>query len=155
MKKLMLAVLAALAVTSQASADPFVKCISGCPEKGMKLRADNQISDAWWIGPSLGLALQSYDASTHTWSTQVAFAFQYGIKWRPTWSPMPTFLSFDLGLSAGTTPTNPNFQVTLAPTVTLLDVVAIGYGPRFSFANGTNSTAGVFFLGLATSFGGP
>jgi hypothetical protein len=153
MKKLLAVVMFAFA--APAFADPFVSCISGCPEKGMKLKADTQIKDAWWLGPSLGMALQAYDTGTHTWSTQVAFQFAYGIKWRPTWSPMPTFLSFDLGLAAGTSPSNPNFEVTLAPTLTLLDVVAIGYGPRFKF-NGTSSTTnGVFFLGLSTSFGGP
>jgi hypothetical protein len=152
MKKI--ALIVALAFATPALADPFVSCLSGCPQKGMKLKADTQIKDAWWLGPSLGLALQAYDTGTHTWSTQVAFQFAYGIKWRPTWSPMPTFLSLDLGLSAGTTPTNPNFEVTVAPTLTLLDVVAIGYGPRFKFNEAGSTINGVFFLGLSTSFGG-
>lgn len=151
MKKII--VLASLLFASSAYAgDPMVKCLSGCPEQGMKLKADNQISDAWWLGPSVGLALQAY--SQGKWETSIGFQFQYGIKWRPTWSPMPTFASFDLGLQAGTTPANPVFQITVAPTLTLMDVIAIGYGPRFSFDNGTK-VSGVFFLGLSTSFGGP
>ena len=158
MKKLLLVVVLAFAAPAYA-AGPMVSCLSGCPAKPGMLKADTAITDTWWLGPSVGLALQSYEAATSTWSTAIAFQFQYGLKWRPTWSPMPTFMSFDLGLQAGTTSipatgSNTAFQITLAPTISFLDIVAIGYGPRFRFNNGV-STSGVFFLGLSTSFGGP
>lgn len=154
MRKLIAAVM--LAAATPAFADPLVNCIAGCPEKGAKLKADTQIKDAWWFGPSLGLALAARDNATGVWESNISFLFQYGIKWRPTWwTATSTFLSLDLGFQAGTTNvTAPDFQVTLAPTLNILSLLAIGYGPRFHF-NGPVSTSGVLFLGLATSFGGP
>ena len=160
MKKIALIVALAFATPALASG-PMVSCLSGCPGtvKAGALKADSAVADSWWLGPSVGLALQSYDAKTSTWSTAIAFQFQYGLKWKPTWSPMPTFMSFDLGMQAGTTNipssgTPTSFQITLAPTVSFLDLIALGYGPRFTFDHGMK-TSGVFFLGLSTSFGAP
>ena len=158
MKKLLLVVALSFAAPAFA-AGPMVTCLSGCPGKAGMLKADTAITDTWWLGPSVGLALQAYDNSTKTWETSLAFQFQYGVKWRPSWSPMPTFMSLDLGLQAGTTnipnATTPSyFQITLAPTITFLDIIAVGYGPRFKFSDGLK-VGGVFFLGLSTSFGGP
>lgn len=155
------AALAALAISSTASASgPMVVCISGCPEKGPALK-DTLIGDQWWAGPSVGLALFARDSATKQWSSQLSFQMAYGIKWKPSWWTVTgSFLSFDLGLSAGGAFTNSGtpFVITLAPTVTFLDFLALGYGPRVSLSNtaGVNDQwSGVLFLGLATSFGGP
>ena len=163
MKAKILAALVALAVGSSAHASGvLVKCLSGCPEANPRaLKADTQIADTWFLGPSVGLSIAARGAGSNTWETGVAFQFLYGVHWKPTWSPMPTFLSFNLGLSAGSVSaftSGGTFDITLAPTITLLDLIAVGYGPRFKLATATgqrDAVQGVLFIGLATSFGGP
>lgn len=160
-----LALSVALAFATPAVAGDFlVKCVSNCPAKasaGLRAPGDLQLGDVWWFGPSLGLSLAARDSSTRTWETGIALSFQYGIHWRPTWSPTPTFLSLNLGLAAGSTnafQTGGVFALTVPITVTILDLLQIGYGPRFRFATNPDqkdSISGVFFLGLATSFGAP
>lgn len=158
---------AALALTFAAptfAGDFLVRCMSGCPAaKGPSLRAtgDTMLADAWWFGPSLGLSLAARDSSTKTWETGIALSFQYGIHWRPTWSPTATFLSFNLGLAVGSTNAFQSggvLALTVPITVTFLDLLQIGYGPRVRFATSPSqrdSVSGVLFLGLATSFGSP
>jgi len=154
-------VAASVACTASASG-PLVQCISGCPSKGPALK-DSLIGDQWWAGPSVGLSVFARDSATKQWSSQLSFAFQYGIKWKPVWWTVTgSFLSFDLGLSAGSAAVFNNsgspFVITLAPTITFLDFLAFGYGPRFSLSNTAgvkDQVSGVLFLGLSTSFGAP
>ena len=156
MRKFFVAICLA-AFATVASADPMVNCISGCGDQRVgKLKADTQLSDMWWLGPSVGMAIAARDNATGAWESNIAFTFSYGLKWRPVWwTATKTFLSFDLGLQAGTTDvTSPQFAITLAPFVTILDWIAIGYGPRIRF-NDATSVSGVLFLGLSTSFGSP
>jgi hypothetical protein len=164
MKKILLVV--GLLFASPALAEGvLVKCLAGCPSKAdpnaLRAPGDVQVGDSFWLGPSLGLQLAARDSSTKTWEVGVALAFQYGIHWRPVWSPTPTFMSFNLGLAAGSASAfqgGGTFDITIAPTVTFFDLIAVGYGPRFKMATssaGQDSVSGVFFVGLATSFGGP
>ena len=163
MRKLI--VLASLLFATNASASGvLVQCISGCPGKagaGAPLKADTQIADQWWAGPSVGLALFARDGATHQWSSQLAFQMAYGIAWRPSfWSVTQSFLRFDLGVSAGGQFTNNGspFVIQIAPTLTVLDFIAVGFGPRIALSNSqgvSDAVSGVLFLGIATSFGGP
>jgi len=161
-----LTALAALLFATQASAEGFlVKCVSGCPEQAVqapKLKADGevQVKDTLWFGLSLGLQLAARDNATKEWEAGISLAFQYGFFWRPAWwGVTKSFASINLGVAAGTTiNTGSPFVITVPVTVTLLDILAVGYGPRFKLATNsgmTDTVSGVLFFGLATSFGGP
>ena len=161
MKARILAALVAASVACTASASgPLVVCISGCPAKAGTLK-DTLIGDQWWVGPSVGLALFARDSSTKAWSSQIAFNLAYSLEFKPTWwTVTPSFFSVDLGLAAGGQFTNNGtpFTILLAPTITLLDFLRIGYGFQVALSNAQgvpDKVSGVLFLGLGTSFGGP
>ena len=157
-----LAAVVALATQPARAEGVLVKCLAGCPTPASKaLKLDQQLADTWFLGPSVGLSIAARGAGSKQWDTGVAFQFLYGVHWKPTWSPMPTFMSFNLGLSAGSISaftSGGTFDITIAPTITILDLIAVGYGPRFKLATSSgqhDAVQGVLFIGLATSFGGP
>jgi hypothetical protein len=162
MKKIALVVALAFA-TPAFSSDFLVKCVSGCPQlaKASALRLDAVPVDVWWVGPSLGLSLFARDSATKTWESGVSLAFNYGIFWRPTWSPTSSFLSLNMGLAAGNISAftgSSTFDITLPFTVGIMDIIAVGIGPRFKMATSPttkDSVSLVTFIGLATSFGVP
>lgn len=168
MKKSLLAAFMLLFAMDTQAAGTLVHCLAGCPSVESpltgKLKAEPAslpATDTFWIGPSLGLTLFARDNATKTWESGVALAFNYGVFWRPVWSPTASFLSFNMGLSAGSISAfsgGSSFDVTVPFTVGIMDIIAIGYGPRIRFATNPDmkdSVSGVLFIGLATSFGGP
>jgi hypothetical protein len=160
-----LALAVALSFAAPAVASDFlVKCVSGCPQtlKAGALKADPPLpTDIWWVGPSLGLSLFARDSQTKTWESGVVLAFNYGIFWRPTWSPTSSFLSLNMGLAAGNISAFTGvstFDITIPFTIGFMDIIAVGIGPRFKMATTPamqDSVSLVTFVGLATSFGGP
>jgi hypothetical protein len=157
-----LAVVVALAFASPALAEgTLVRCLSGCPAKAGMLKADAVPTDTWWIGPSLGLSMFARDSATKAWESGLVLSFSYGVFYKPTWSPTSSFLSLNLGLAAGSISAfqgTSTFDITIPVTIGIMDIIAVGYGPRFKFATSAttkDSVSGVLFIGLATSFGSP
>lgn len=151
------AVLLLLTASPAYAVDGFlVHCFSGCPDAKKKAlgEGDTPLSSTVWVGPSVGFSAAVMDSSTHTWSNGFKPMFGYGVGFRPVgWTTTKALAKLDLFLSADFTAS----YVDVLPVVTLIDAIAIGFGPRVHFTTPTTSSSvsWLFALGIATSFGGP
>ena len=152
------AILLALALALPARADFGVLCLSGCAKAAphaMRAEGDVKLASAIWLGPSIGVLPFAYSTESKSWSQQLAPALVYGLKWRPpNWTTTSSLISLDLFASADFGNLS---HIDTVPTLTFLDAISIGFGPRFRFATSDQpgSVSGVLAIGFSRSFGGP
>jgi len=93
-------------------------------------------SGSWWLCPSVGFDVFTYDVKTHGYSVGVIPGVGYGLKYKPAnWTATEAVFAIDLFVQAGlvnesaTVPGGTYFGIQAIPIVTFLDWFSVGFGP--------------------------
>lgn len=157
-------VLGVLAALPARASDPLVVCLSGCPQKAsvgpkaLAVAGDVQITPTLWFGPSVG-AFFVRDGATKSWESQVQPALAYGLKVKPAWwTATASLIAIDLSVSAKFSSALTPQSIDLLPTITVMNSIGFGFGPRFHLASSPTERDAVSFLfamSVNTALGGP
>ena len=93
-------------------------------------------SGSWWLCPSIGFDVFTYDIKTHAYSVGIIPGIGYGLKYKPAgWTATDAVFAVDLFVQAGllnesnTIPGGTYFSIQAIPIVTFLDWFSVGFGP--------------------------
>jgi hypothetical protein len=118
--------------------------------------------DVVWLGLGASVNLLQIDLSTKKYVLGISPGLGFGLRWSPAWwSLTDTFLSLDLFFNANfvnvdTTEEFDYFQLDVTPVVTIIDLIAVGFGARILISVNSaysNSVEAIFSFGYGTSLG--
>jgi hypothetical protein len=151
-------------VAREAQAKGFgAVCLSGCaaPQaaqaSALQLAPEGKtplplLGAEWWLAPSIGATVSTYDGVTRTWTTGVLPVLAYSLYWKPaSWTVTDSLLALGLSASAGVVTETGVFEARLEPVATLANYFTFGAGYRWA----GNAHGAVYSLGLSLPTGSP